>query len=189
MAGGFYTVGHSNRSLAEFIDILQQASIKMVVDVRSFPRSRTNPVFNTDTLPGELALRQIGYCHFPDLGGRRNLQPDVEDDVNGFWRNRSFQNYADYALSEKFGHAYDQLEDLGKNRRVAIMCSEAVWWRCHRRIIADYLLLNGHGVTHLMGNGRADSAKSTPGAVRTETGKVVYPANSEAGDAANAALP
>jgi uncharacterized protein (DUF488 family) len=94
-----------------------------------------------------------------------------------FWRNRSFHNYADYALSEEFSGAYRKLVDLGQSRRIAIMCSEAVWWRCHRRIIADYLLLNGHGVTHLMGNGRAESAKPTPRAVRTEVGKVAYPAD------------
>ncbi len=177
MAAGFCTVGHSNRSLAVFIEILQHAGVQMVVDVRSFPRSRTNPVFNTDTLPDELALRQIGYCHIPDLGGRRKMQPDVADSVNGFWRNRSFQNYADYALSDEFAQAYTALLDLGETRRIAIMCSEAVWWRCHRRIIADYLLLNGHEVIHLMGRGRENPAMPTPGAELAADGKVHYPAD------------
>lgn len=175
MTGGFYTVGHSNRDLDEFIEILQHAGIQMIVDVRSFPRSRTNPVFNTDTLPDELAPRQIGYCHVPDLGGRRKIQPDVAETVNALWRNRSFQNYADYALSDEFARAFGELLDLGKTRRVAIMCSEAVWWRCHRRIIADYLLLNGHEVIHLMGNGREDPATPTPGAEPVGDGKVHYP--------------
>lgn len=180
MAGGFRTVGHSNRSLAEFVDILQRAGVQVVADVRSFPRSRTNPAFNIDTLPGELEPLQIGYRHFPDLGGRRPVQRDVPDDVNALWRNRSFQNYADYALSEQFGTAYDELVELGQGRLVAIMCSEAVWWRCHRRIIADYLLLSGYEVFHLMGNGREEAASPTPGAVKTDGAKVIYPAVDEA---------
>ena len=176
MAGSFYTVGHSNRKLDEFMEILHHAGVQMIVDVRSFPRSRTNPVFNTDTLPDELASRQIAYCHSPDLGGRRKMQPDVPETVNALWRNRSFQNYADYALSDQFDRAYRELLDLGQTRRVAIMCSEAVWWRCHRRIIADYLLLNGHAVIHLMGNGREDPADPTPGAEFAADGKIHYPA-------------
>ena len=176
MAGGFRTVGHSNRSLAEFIDILQQAGVALIADVRSFPRSRHNPVFNIDSLPEALEAYQITYRHFPDLGGRRALQDQVSDDVNAFWQNRSFHNYADYALSDPFAQAFDELVALGQHHLLAIMCSEAVWWRCHRRIIADYLLLNGHGVIHLMGNGREDPAKPTPGAKATGEGRVIYPA-------------
>ena len=116
MAGGFRTIGHSNRELAEFTDILQQAKVSMVADVRSFPRSRTNPVFNIDSLPAELAHCQIGYQHFPNLGGRRNKSPDVADPVNALWRSRSFHNYADYALSNQFGAAYDELVELGQQQ-------------------------------------------------------------------------
>ncbi|WP_138933533.1 DUF488 family protein [Roseovarius arcticus] len=176
MERGFCTAGHSRRSLDEFVDILRQAGVHLVADVRSFPRSRTNPCFNIDSLPGELESRQIGYRHFSDLGGRRQIQRDVPASVNALWRNQSFHNYADYALSGEFAHAYDALVPLGQDRVVAIMCAEAVWWRCHRRIIADYLLLNGHSVIHLMGNGREDAAKPTLGAVATGEGKVVYPA-------------
>ena len=160
MIGGFCTVGHSNRSLAEFVDILRHAGVHLVADVRSFPRSRTNPGFNIDSLPDEIESRQIGYHHFPDLGGRRQIQRDVPASVNALWRIQSFHNYADYALTDQFAQAYDQLVTLGQDRVVAIMCAEAVWWRCHRRIIADYLLLNGHGVTHLMGNGRDGRGKA-----------------------------
>lgn len=177
MSGGYRTVGHSNRSLSEFLDILQQAGVKLVADVRSFPRSRSNPCFNIDTIADDLARCQIGYRHFPDLGGRRNLQRDVADNVNAFWRNQSFHNYADYALSDQFGEAFGELVDLGQTHLVAIMCSEAVWWRCHRRILTDYLIFNGHDVKHLMGNGRENAAKPTPGAERTASGKVVYPAS------------
>lgn len=175
MAGGFRTVGHSNRTFPDFMDILQRASVQIVADVRSFPRSRSNPAFNIDTLPDDLHRYQIDYRHFPDLGGRRKMQPEVPDSLNAFWNNRSFHNYADYALSDPFERAWSQLLKLGEDRLVAIMCSEAVWWRCHRRIITDYLLLNGHDVVHLMGNGREDVARPTPGAERTPDGKVIYP--------------
>lgn len=176
MAGGFRTIGHSNRSLAEFTDILQQAGVGMVADVRRFPRSRNNPAFNNDSLPDDLERCEIGYRYFPDLGGRRNKSTDVSDTVNAFWRNRSFHNYADYAMSDQFARAFDELVELGQRHLVAIMCSEAVWWRCHRRIITDYLLLSGYEVIHLMGNGRQNPANPTQAAELTETTKVVYPA-------------
>ena len=96
--------------------------------------------------------------------------------TNALWRERSFHNYADYALGDAFAEGFDALLRLGRTRRVALMCSEAVWWRCHRRIIADYLLLNGHPVDHSMAPGHIDGASPTPGALRAATGKVVYPA-------------
>jgi uncharacterized protein (DUF488 family) len=176
MATGFTTIGHSKRGLEEFLGMLREARVDLLIDVRSFPRSRTNPAYNTDRLPDELEPVQIGYRHCPDLGGRRNRQAGIDDDVNALWRVRSFHNYADYALGETFGAAFETLVRLGGERRVALMCAEAVWWRCHRRLIADYLLLNGHVVEHLMGPGQTDAAVATPGAVRTEAGKVVYPA-------------
>lgn len=176
MATGFTTIGHSRRGLDEFLGMLREARVEVLVDVRSFPRSRTNPVYNIDRLPADLEPVQIGYRHMPDLGGRRSRQAGVEDEVNALWRVRSFHNYADYALGETFGAAFEELVRLGGERRVALMCAEAVWWRCHRRIITDYLLLDGHAVEHLMGPGQTAAAKPTPGAVRTPAGKVVYPA-------------
>ena len=158
------------------MEILRAVDVAVVVDVRSFPRSRSNPSYNIDTLPAELAAYQIGYRHMPALGGRRKLQPEVPDEVNATWRNRSFHNYADYALSHEFDAAFAELVALGRDRRLAMMCSEAVWWRCHRRIIADHLLLNGHEVDHLLGLERVNPAKPTPGAELTAEGKVVYPA-------------
>lgn len=172
----FLTVGHSNRSLEDFIDILRAARVEVLVDVRSFPRSRSNPQFNIDHLPEALAAVQIRYSHCPDLGGRRAAQKDVDAEVNGFWRVRSFQNYADYALGETFQNALDRLLQQGRESRVAMMCSEAVWWRCHRRIITDYLLARGQEVTHLMGEGREEAARLTDGAVVTEDRMVIYPA-------------
>ncbi len=176
MATGFTTIGHSTRGLEEFLGMLREAQVDLLIDVRSFPRSRTNPAYNIDTLPAALEPVQIGYSHCPDLGGRRGRQAGVDDDVNALWRVRSFHNYADYALGEAFGAAFDDLVRLGGERRVALMCAEAVWWRCHRRIITDYLLLNGHPVAHLMGPGQTEAATPTPGAAPTGAGKVVYPA-------------
>ncbi len=175
MVAQFTTIGHSNRPLAEFVTILREAGVDLLLDVRAFPRSRTNPAFNIDSLPGELERFQIGYRHMPDLGGRRRKQNGVDQDVNALWRVQSFHNYADYAMGAEFWDAFQELLMLGAGRRVSLMCSEAVWWRCHRRIITDYLLLNGHAVDHIMGPGQTDPAVATPGAKRTTEGKVIYP--------------
>ncbi|CAM5272152.1 hypothetical protein AFEL58S_00086 [Afipia felis] len=180
MAAKFTTIGHSNRSLDEFLGMLREAGVNLLIDVRSFPRSRSNPVFNIDRLPDDLAQVQIGYRHYPDLGGRRPKQPGIDENVNAMWRVQSFHNYADYALSDKFNHVFDELVELGRDRRVALMCSEAVWWRCHRRIITDYLLMNDHAVDHLMAPGHVYHATPTPGAQRTAQRKVVYPKPNEA---------
>ncbi len=175
MAAQFTTIGHSNRSLEEFLSMLEEAGVALLVDVRAFPRSRSNPLFNIDRLPEDLARRGIGYRHVADLGGRRPKQPGIDDSVNALWRVRSFHNYADYALGSRFAAALAEVIDLGRTQRLALMCSEAVWWRCHRRIIADYLLLSGHEVVHLMAPGHSEAAKPTPGAEPTPEGKVVYP--------------
>jgi uncharacterized protein (DUF488 family) len=171
----FYSIGHSNRGVEEFREMLTAAQVQLLVDVRSFPMSRSNPVFNIDRLPGELSAAGIGYRHLGALGGRRSRQAGVDESINAMWRVRSFHNYADYALGEEFATAFAELIELGRERRVAIMCSEAVWWRCHRRIIVDYLLAGGCSVGHLMGPGKMIHATMTPGAKVTATGKVVYP--------------
>lgn len=155
--------------------MLRGSAVDVVVDVRSFPRSRSNPVYNVDTLPDRLAERQIGYRHLAALGGRRGRQADVPSETNAGWRNSSFHNYADYALSEEFAGAFAELVDLGRTRHLAMMCAEAVWWRCHRRIIADHLIFAGHQVVHLMEPGKEAIAKPTPGARRTNDGLLVYP--------------
>jgi uncharacterized protein (DUF488 family) len=175
MARGFTTIGHSNRSLDEFLAMLRTAGVGILIDVRSFPRSRSNLVFNIDLLPDSLAQVQIGYRHFGNLGGRRRKQPDVDEKLNAMWRVQSFHNYADYALGNAFAAAFEELIEIGKSRRVALMCSEAVWWRCHRRIITDYLLLNGYPVDHLMTVGNSHQATPTAGALKTDSGKVIYP--------------
>jgi uncharacterized protein (DUF488 family) len=145
-----------------------------VVDVRTVPRSRHNPQYNQDVLGTELASWQIAYDRIAGLGGLRSRARDVPPDVNGYWINQSFHNYADYALSPAFGEALDQLIATAAETPTAIMCSEAVWWRCHRRIIADYLLARGIPVVHLMGGGRIEPASVTPGA-RPRDGRLIYP--------------
>lgn len=180
MATGFATIGHSNRSAAEVVAMLRDAQVGLLVDVRSFPRSRANPAFNIDSFPDDLQAVQIGYQHMPALGGRRPRQP-VDPAINALWRVQSFHNYADYALGPQFHAALDDLLSLGARQRLALMCSEAVWWRCHRRIVTDYLLAAGHAVAHLMAPGRTEPARMTPGAQITPQG-VTYPALAAPGD-------
>ncbi|OQM74988.1 DUF488 family protein [Manganibacter manganicus] len=175
MTAQFTMIGHSNRNLDELLTMLRNAGIGLVVDVRRFPRSRSNPEFNIDRLPQHLARLQIGYKHCPALGGRRSKQPAVDSKINAMWHVGSFHNYADYALSAEFGAAFDELLELGQHQRLTLMCSESVWWRCHRRIITDHLLLNDHAVDHLMGPGQTERATPTPGAQKNEHGQVIYP--------------
>jgi uncharacterized protein (DUF488 family) len=172
----FFTIGHSNRSLEAFIELLTGAHINLVADIRAFPRSRTNPQFNKDTLPGALAAFDISYEHMAALGGLRGKVQTVPQEVNGLWTNESFHNYADYALSAQFHAGLKLLLDEGRKQHCAIMCSEAVWWRCHRRIVADYLLAAGETVLHIMAKGRLEPAELTRGAVIQRGGTVVYPA-------------
>ena len=169
----FYTMGHSTRPIDEFINLLRQVEIQLVVDVRTVPRSRTNPQFNRDVLPETLAGVQIGYEHMAALGGLRGRNQDVSPATNAYWVNQSFHNYADYAMSGAFRSGLAKLRELGHAQRAVIMCAEAVWWQCHRRIIADYLIAAGETVFHILGNGRIERAHlaeaATPGAHQTLT--------------------
>lgn len=170
-----YTIGHSTRSIVEFVALLSVGSVTMVVDIRHIPRSRTNPQYNLDVLPDALSAWQIGHARIEELGGLRARSKTVPPEVNGFWTNASFHNYADYALSDAFHRGLAQLQQLSLHWRCAIMCSEAVWWRCHRRFVADYLLYGGRDVFHLMGPARADVARMND-AARAEGASLVYPA-------------
>ncbi len=172
----FFTIGHSNRSLEAFVTLLRDNEISLVADIRTVPRSRANPQFNKDTLPTSLAGFGISYDHIAALGGLRGKTKAVQPDVNGFWTNRSFHNYADYALTAPFRAGLEQLRAEGRKQRCTIMCSEAVWWRCHRRIVADYLIAGGEKVVHIMGEGRLEPAQLTQGAVVQPDGTIVYPA-------------
>jgi uncharacterized protein (DUF488 family) len=170
----FFTIGHSTRTIVEFADLLRESAVNHIVDVRSMPRSRTNPQFNGETLSKTLSPWQIGYEHIAELGGHRGTQ-NVEPSINAYWRVRGFHNYADYALTAPFAAGLARLRLLGSQHRCAIMCAEAVWWRCHRRIIADYLLVSGDCVAHILDASHIDEATLTPAAVIRSDGTLIYP--------------
>ena len=178
MASTFFTIGHSTRSLAELAGLLQQAGVGLVVDVRSIPRSRTNPQFDADTLPASMAAWQIDYRHLRELGGLRGHSMDQGPSPNTYWENLRFRNYADYTATATFRAGLAELIVLGRTQICAVMCAEAVWWRCHRRIIADYLISEGERVFHIMGAGKVEPASLNPAAVRQHDGTLVYPAAS-----------
>jgi uncharacterized protein (DUF488 family) len=137
---GVLTVGHSTRPIEDFIALLKAHGVERIVDVRTVPKSRRNPQYHIDRLPGSLAQAGIGYTHVPALGGLRRARPDSP---NAGWRNASFRGYADYMQTPQFAEALDAVIGLGNQQRVALMCAEAVPWRCHRSLIADALLVRG----------------------------------------------
>ena len=171
----FFTIGHSTRTIGEFVALLGVGDVALVVDIRTVRRSRTNPQYDADALPASLAAHRIGCESIAELGGLRGKSKAEQPGTNGYWENQSFHNYADYALSDAFRGGLDRLIALGRGQRTAVMCSEAVWWRCHRRIVGDYLIQAGIRVIHIMGSGKIVPATLTEGAVPTEAG-IVYPA-------------
>jgi len=176
MAHPFYTIGHGRRTIAEFVDLLGSAMVSLLVDVRTMPRSRFNPQYNQDALPGTLKPFGIGYEHIAALGGLRSKTREVDPAVNAFWDNDSFHNYADYAMSARFHAGLDRLRELGGLQRCAIMCAETVWWRCHRRIITDYLLAVGEQVFHILAPGKIEPATMNEAARQQGKDVLVYPA-------------
>jgi uncharacterized protein (DUF488 family) len=172
----FFTIGHSTRPLTQFLDLLRCSDINLIVDVRTVPRSRTNPQYNADVLADALAHARIAYRHVPELGGLRGRQRDVPPATNAFWENNSFHNYADYAMSADFRSGLTKLRELGQAQRCATMCAEAVWWRCHRRIIADYLIAAGETVFHILGPKHVEPAHITNSALSGPGGTLAYPA-------------
>jgi uncharacterized protein (DUF488 family) len=162
--------------LSQFIQLLQEARVALLIDVRTIPKSRHNPQFNADALEHALPGVGIGYKRIPELGGLRSRRKDQGPSPNGFWENENFRNYADYTATPAFHAGLQQLRRLGETQTCAIMCAEAVWWRCHRRIITDYLLAAGETVTHIMGEGRSEPAQLTESAVIGGNGIITYPA-------------
>jgi uncharacterized protein (DUF488 family) len=148
MVPRLWTVGHSTRSLGDFLGLLMAHDIEIVADVRRYPGSRRWPHFSREPLTEGLAGRGIGYEAFPELGGRRQPRPDSP---NTAWRSTAFRGYADYMATEEFAEGLARLVDLGCGLRTVIMCAEAVWWRCHRGLIADALCWAGFDVHHIMG--------------------------------------
>ncbi|MGO1765264.1 MAG: DUF488 domain-containing protein, partial [Brevibacterium yomogidense] len=132
VTGAFFTVGHSDRSLEEFLGLLEENAVELVVDVRRLPGSSKHPQFDQDALSASLAGTGIGMIRSPALTGRRPVSKTVAFEANAWWQNRSFHNYADHALSDEFHEALEELRSWGAEKRVAVMCAEAVWWRCHR---------------------------------------------------------
>ena len=148
-----------------------------MVDVRTVPRSRRNPQYDRDTLAAALSPLGLGYRHIAALGGLRPRSKSVPPEVNAFWQNESFHNYADYAMSSAFRCGFEELMDIGKEGPCAIMCAEGLWWRCHRRIITDYLLAAGEEVSHIMPGGEVTPARMSEGARPAPDGVITYPAH------------
>ena|SRR6266849_10429758 len=166
-----FTIGHSTRPIEEFLNLLQVNGVAQLVDIRTVPRSRTNPQFNRETLPESLKTAGIGYLHLPALGGLRHARPDSP---NTGWRNASFRGYADYMQTPEFSAAIEELIELGAQTQIAIMCAEAVPWRCHRSLVADALTARGIPVEDIMSDTRRQPHKLTPFA-RFEGTHVWYP--------------
>ena len=141
------TIGHSNRPLEIFLQLLKAHDVKQIIDVRTIPRSRHNPQFNRDTLPGELRAAKILYRHMPGLGGLRHPR---RDSVNGAWKSLAFRGFADYMQTKEFTLSLSRLMKLAAAKQVALMCAEAVPWRCHRSLIADALEVRGYAVEHII---------------------------------------
>lgn len=166
------TIGHSTRTIEEFIGLLQAHGATSLVDVRTVPRSRHNPQFNRETLPDALRAANIGYVHMPELGG---LRRPARDSLNTGWRNASFRGYADHMQTREFAAAIDRLLELAKHDRLVLMCAEAVPWRCHRSLIADALLVRGVRCDDIMSATRRQSHGLTPFAQVRGT-QITYPA-------------
>jgi uncharacterized protein (DUF488 family) len=174
----FFTVGHSTRSFEEFLALLKEAGVTRLIDVRTIPRSRRNPQFGTERLAEALAAAGIAYEHMPALGGLRKKQP-VDAAVNLYWRNQSFHNYADYALSREFREALQQLRAKGEQEACAVMCAEAHYSQCHRQLIADHLIGAGDTVFHIVKPGQTVAAQLNPGARVGDDGIVTYPGDAQ----------
>jgi uncharacterized protein (DUF488 family) len=167
-----WTIGHSTRTLDEFIEMLNSFQIEVVADIRSFPGSRKFPQFNKESLQITLPENGIEYIHLKKLGGRRKANPDSK---NTSWRHLAFRAYADYMESDDFKEGIKELEEISLKKRTAYMCSEAVWWRCHRSMVSDYLKVHEWKVMHIMAVGKDQEHPFTAPA-RIENGELTYQA-------------
>ena len=165
-----WTIGHSTRSIGEFLSLLRIHDIEQLVDIRTFPGSRRYPHFNKENLLATMAEHGVDYYHFVGLGGRR--QP-VKDSVNVGWRNSSFRGYADHMQSDEFKREIARLEDISSKKRTAYMCSEGPWWKCHRSLVSDFLKVRGWIVFHIMDKGKTTEHPFTSPA-KTVQGQLFY---------------
>jgi uncharacterized protein (DUF488 family) len=170
-----FTVGHSTRTLEELVGLVRPHGVELIADVRKIPRSRRHPHFDAATLPETLGEAGLGYVHLAGLGG---LRRERRDSINRAWRNPSFRAYADYMQTPEFAAELDRLLDLGRGRRVAIMCAEAYWMHCHRSLIADALVARGETVFHIATPDRAEPHRLRDFA-RVDAGRVTYPGEPE----------
>jgi len=176
MINQIWTIGHSTREIGVFVSLLEDNGIKLIADVRLLPGSKRYPHFNREALADSLGERGIRYEHFPELGGRRKPRPDS---VNNAWRNEAFRGYADYMETDDFCRGIERLLDLsGKIGPAALMCAEAVWWRCHRGLISDYLKVRGMEVRHIVDHGKTQVHPYTPPA-RIVNGQLSYAAGDQ----------
>ena len=166
-----FTIGHSTRELAEFVDLLQHHGVELLVDVRTIPASRRMPHFTKAALERSLAAESIGYAHMPDLGGLRKPRPES---VNTGLRNLGFRGYADYMQEVGFWTALENLEEMAAARPTAIMCAEAVPWRCHRSLLSDALAAQGVEVQHITGKSEPAMHTISPFAL-VDAGRITYP--------------
>lgn len=166
-----FTIGHSTRPIDEFIELLRANGVKQLIDIRTIPKSRHNPQFNGDALAKSLRAARIRYLHMKELGGLRHAKPDS---INLGWRNASFRGYADYMQTSEFVGALDSAIELGAARPTALMCAEAVPWRCHRSLVADALLVRGIHALEIIGPAKPKEHKLTPFA-RVRGKKITYP--------------
>ena len=172
MSISIWSIGHSTHSLPEFVELLKKHQITWLVDIRTVPKSRRHPHFHTDSLAKSLPESEIEYEHHPKLGGWRKTS---DDSPNQAWRNGSFRGYADYAMTHEFRSGVAELRAIAASERAAMMCSEALWWRCHRRIVADRLVAEGDTVCHIGSDGRVTLHELTPFAAISPDGQITYP--------------
>lgn len=166
-----FTIGHSTRSIEEFVALLKAHAIEQLVDVRTIPKSRRVPQFNSDALSRELQKREIAYVHLKSLGGLRHAK---KDSINTGWRNASFRGYADYMATDEFREGLERLMELASEKRLAIMCAESVPWRCHRSLIGDALLVRGVRVEDIM-NATSSRPHELTSFARVSDGSITYP--------------
>ena len=171
-----WTIGHSTRTIDEFLALLKGAGVEALADVRRFPGSRRLPHFGRDALAGSLVRAGVVYEHFPELGGRRRPRPDSP---NTAWRDEGFRGYADYMTTDEFRAGIARLVELAGQKPTAFMCAEALWWQCHRGLIADYLKAGGYEILHIMGGGKIEPHPYTT-AAKIVNGALSYA--SEEGD-------
>jgi uncharacterized protein (DUF488 family) len=175
-----FTIGHSNRSAEEFLSLLGEFGIRAVVDVRRYPSSRKFPQFDRDRLRAHLEAEGLRYVWLEGLGGRRHGSARA-DSPNGGLQSPGFRHYADYMGTEEFGEAVKELLAVAAEATAAILCAEALYWKCHRRLLSDYLVAQGLEVRHILGHGQTREHRLTPGAIITKDAAVIYPPLGSAG--------